>query len=248
MNLIEKLKKIEKIFTEISSKRPLSTGEINELKKSLKVEFTYNSNAIEGSTLTRGETKLVIEDGLTIAGKTIREINETLNHNDLFEILYKAVKEKIQINEKFIFNIHKAVLKNIDDENAGVYRKIQVYISGEKQLPPKPTSIQKQMQDLLSWFEQEKNKISPTELAAKFHYKFVKIHPFIDGNGRTVRILINIILMQKNYPLIIIPNIRRAEYISTLNSKSSEENFLEFFADTVYENLKDYLRMISPDT
>ncbi len=246
MKFSEILKKIEKLLVKINSLRPLSHGELLELQKSLKVEFTYNSNAIEGNTLTRGETKLVIEDGLTIAGKTIREINETLNHNKLFEILYSAVGEKTALDEKLVCKIHKFVLKNIDNENAGIYRKIQVYISGDEKMPPTPAQISKEMVKLFVWFNENKNKISPVELAGKFHYKFVKIHPFIDGNGRTVRILMNIILMQNAFPMIIIPAVRRGEYISTLNSSSPKSDFLSFFADIIYENLKDYLRMINP--
>ncbi len=247
MKYADLLEKINQILKEISAHRPLSKGEFTELQKSLKVEFTYNSNAIEGNTLTRSETKLVIEDGLTIAGKTIREINETLNHNELFEILYSAVEEKISLDENLILKIHKFVLKNIDDENAGVYRKIQVYISGDEKIPTPPNKIPEEMNELLEWLKKNENKADPVILAAEFHYRFVKIHPFIDGNGRTVRILTNVILMQQEFPLVIIPMVRRADYISSLNSAIPKSKFLEFFADVVHENLKDYLRMISPD-
>ncbi len=240
------LREIAENLEKIKSRRPLTKGEILELQKSFKVEFTYNSNAIEGNTLSRGETKLVLEDGLTVAGKTIREINEVLNHNQLFELLYKVVSDKKDLNEELVLNIHKFVLKNIDDENAGVYRKIQVFISGDEKKPTAPADIHTEMEKLFQWYEEQKNKLDPVLLAAKFHYKFVKIHPFIDGNGRTVRLLINIILMQKDYPLIIIPAVRRAEYISSLNSTMSKEKFIHFFSDVVLQNLKDYLRMIEP--
>lgn len=241
------LQKIDRLLEEIKKHRPLSQGEILELQKSLKVEFTYNSNALEGNTLTRGETKLVIEDGLTIAGKTIREINETLNHNELFEILYATVKEKTPLDEAFILKVHKFVLKNIDDENAGMYRKIQVYISGDEKMPTAPSEIHLAMEDLLKWFNTHKDKIAPVLLAAEFHYRFVKIHPFIDGNGRTVRILMNVVLMQQGFPLVIIPMVRRTEYISSLNSVAPKSKFITFFLDVGHENLKDYLRMISPE-
>lgn len=246
MKLAETLEKINQLLSKIASRRPLSQGELEALRKALAVEFTYNSNAIEGSTLTRGETKLVIEDGLTVAGKTIREINETLNHKQLFECLYTAVDQRSRINADLVLQIHKFVLKNIDDENAGKYRKIQVYISGDEKEPPVPEQINQKMQDLFTWFEENNDKLHPAELAAEFHYRFVKIHPFVDGNGRTIRILMNIILMQKEFPLVIIPNVRRAEYISSLNSAAPKAQFLAFFADVVHENLKDYLRMIAP--
>ena len=139
------------------------------------------------------------------------------------------------------------ILKNIDDENAWVYRKIQVMISWEEKNPVEPNKINEEMKDLISWFIKNKNKLNPVVLAWEFHYRFVKIHPFIDWNWRTIRILINLILMKKWFPLIIIYFVRRAEYISTLNSKLTKNDFLLFFWDIVNENLKDYFRMIDSE-
>lgn len=248
MKTIKKLlSEIDKTLLKIKSQRPLSKGELAELKKTLKVEFTYNSNSIEGNTLTLGETKLILEDGLTVGGKSIREINETLNHNKIFDFLYLWLQENKPLDEKTVFKIHQFVLKNIDDENAGKYRKIQVRISGEEESLPLPSEIKPEMDKLFHWFESQKSVLHPVDLAANFHYRFVKIHPFVDGNGRTVRVLMNLILMRFGYPMIIIPTVRRMEYIQTLNSRSSKEKFTEFFCDIVLQNLKDYLRMIDPE-
>lgn len=136
------------------------------------------------------------------------------------------------------------MMKHIDDDSAGVYRRIQNYISGEDSHPPKAKEVPGLMQDLCIWYNTEKNTSHPALLAAEFHYKFVKIHPFLDGNGRTIRLLINMILMKHAYPMIIIPPVRRHEYIQTLHSSSLKESFIEFFLDVVDVNIEDYLRMI----
>lgn len=238
------LAEIDALLAEIQSKRPLNEGELQELRKSLKVDFTYNSNAIEGNTLTRGETKIVLEEGLTIDGKPLREIHETVNHNAIFDWLFTLIDAKEDLSEQLILQLHQFVLKNIDDENAGRYRQIQVSISGEESLPPSADEVPELMADLIQWYQQEKDTMHPALFAAVLHEKFVDIHPFIDGNGRTVRILINIHLMQRGYPLVIIPVSRRADYLKSLHSSASEGSFTQFFLEVVRENLKDYRRMV----
>ncbi len=243
-SLEEILIEIAQLQEKIKNMRPLNKGELLEMKKTLQVEFTHHSNAIEGSTLTLGETRLVLEDGLTIGGKTIREIQETLNHKKLFSFLYNFIDSGKSLEEKDILEVHKYVLANIDDENAGLYRKIQVHISGEEALPPKSKDLEKLMKDFIDKYKNIDSENVVIQVA-NFHYDFVKIHPFIDGNGRTIRILMNIFLMKSGFPLVIIPKIRRMEYIQSLNSQSSQENFVHFFADIILQNMKDYLRMIA---
>ncbi len=238
------LPKIHELFNKIQKRKPLSMGEKNELQKSLLVEFTYNSNAIEGNTLTRSETKIILEDGLTIGGKTIKEIDEAKNHKQCFKYLEKFLEKKQKIKEEDILKLHSFILQSIDEENAGKYRSVQVYISGDRELPPKASEIKNEIQQFFKWYNSVEKNMDPVLLAAKFHYKLVKIHPFIDGNGRLVRLCINLILMQKGFPMIIIPNIRRAEYIKSLNSENNYSDFEEFFADIVLVNLQDYWRMI----
>jgi len=135
-------------------------------------------------------------------------------------------------------------LKSIDDENAGKYRSIQVLISGDETLPPNAQNIPEEIKNLFNWYNSQKNILHPVDLAGEFHYRLVKIHPFIDGNGRIARLCINIILLQKSFPMIIIPLVRRAEYISSLHSTASFSDFQNFFRDIVLVNLKDYWRMI----
>ena len=242
--MLNTLKKIDLNLEKIKNNRPLNKTELNELKKSLWVYFTYNSNAIEWSTITLWETKIILEDWLTIWGKTLKGVSEVQNHKWVLNFLYSFLNSNGEITEDLIKKVHLLILKNIDDENAWVYRKIQVMISWEEKNPTEPNKIKEEMKNLIIWFNENKDNMNPVLLAWEFHYRFVKIHPFIDWNWRTIRILINLILMRKWFPLIIIYSVRRAEYITSLNSKFTQNNFLKFFADIVNENLKDYLRMI----
>jgi Fic family protein len=247
ISLSDTLQKIDALKVRLDAKRPLNTGELTELKKTLKVDFTYNSNAIEGNTLTHGETKIVLEEGLTIAGKTVREITEATNHHAMFDWLWSMIDQSAEITEENILALHALVLNGIDEENAGRYRDIQVRISGDEAPLPPASNVHLLMQELLQWCVENKESLHRVQLAAEFHYRFVKIHPFVDGNGRTVRILMNVLLMQKGYPLTTIPVIRRADYISVLHSTKTQEDFLNFFVSVAYENMKDYLRMIDPE-
>ena len=242
-SLTELLQDIDTLLSEIQAHRPLSQAELWELRKSLWVAFTHHSTAIEGNTLTLGETKLVLEDGLTIWGKTLREIHEVSNHHVLLEMLYDFLQHTQDIDEVYICRIHKEVMKHLDD-TGGEYRKLQIALSWDELLPPKASEVPEKMKDFLDWYNKQKDTLHPVLLAWEFHYRFVKIHPFLDGNGRTIRLIFNMILMKQGYPMIILPKIRRAEYISTLHSSSSLQDFLQFFADIVVVNLQDYLRMI----
>jgi len=248
LELKEKLiKKIDYNLDIVRNLRPLSEIELKELKKSLWVIFTYSSNAIEWNTLTLWETKLILEDLLTIWWKTLREIDEASNHRWLLNFLYEYLEWDIVFDTNLIKKVHYLVLKNIDDENAWEYRKIGCYISWDEKIPPKAGELDLLMNELITWYDINLNKKHPSLFTSEFHYKFVKIHPFIDWNGRTIRILLNMILMKKGYPMIIIPPVRRWEYIWSLNSNSSSENFILFMLDVINVNIEDYLRMINID-
>lgn len=236
--------KIRKLKKKIDKMRPLSKSEVVELRKWYNVTYTFHSNAIEGNSLSLAETKIIVEDGLTVGGHPLREILEAKNHKLLIDELMKVVQKEQEINEQLLFRLHKILIKGIDDENAGKYRKVQVYITGEEKLPPPAVKVSKLMDVFFSWYNKNKNKIEAVDLAAKAHYRFVKIHPFIDGNGRIARVLSNLILMQAGYPLVIIPVIRRADYINSLKSGKKEKVFIDFFLEIVLENIKDYLRMV----
>jgi Fic family protein len=235
---------IRKLKKKIDALRPLTKSELAELHKWYAVTYTYHSNALEGNTLTLGETKLVVEDGITVGGHPLREILEAKNHKEVIEDIIALVQKKQPITEAVIKKLHKVLIKEIDNETAGKYRKIQVYISGEEVLPPPSNKVTALMKEFWTWFESQ-TKIDPVLFAAKAHYRFVKIHPFTDGNGRIARILSNLILMRAGYPLVIIPVVTRAHYLSSLHSTKKEKDFIAFFQDIVLENMKDYLRMVA---
>ncbi|MDP4007665.1 MAG: Fic family protein [Candidatus Peregrinibacteria bacterium] len=241
MTIQEYLNKIRELKIELDKKRPLNEGELRELRKWYDVTYTYNSNAIEGNSLTLAETKVVIEDGITIGGKPLREIYEVKNHKEVLERMFDFVKGQGEIEEGVILNFHKVLLNDIDTENAGIYRNVQVYISGSEDILPPAKEVPSLMRQLYSWYEESKN-LNPCLLAAKFHYKFVKIHPFIDGNGRMARLLMNLILVKNGFPPVIVPVVRRLEYIRSI--QNGEEAFDEFTMSVIVEGLKDYLRMV----
>jgi Fic family protein len=237
------LSSIDALIWTLRGMRPLSAWELKELEKSLKVMEVYHSNAIEWNTLTLGETRLIVEDGLTIGGKPLREIHEAEN---LAKALESILSGERDFSEKTVQELHALIMRNIDEENAGKYRKIQVYISGDEMKPTEAKRVPELMKSLFLSFEKGKTRVHPVLQSARFHYQFVKIHPFVDGNGRTARLLSNLILLSHGYPMTIIPIIRRAEYISSLHSLTgSEEIFAQFYADIVHENLKDYMKMIA---
>lgn len=242
MNKKEILKKIEENKKKLDLKRPLSDGEIKAIRKWFDVSYTYHSNAIEGNTLTLGETRMILEDGLTVGGKQVKEILEAKNHKEALNLLFEIVKGKEYFSEKIICDLHKKLLLDIDDENAGCYRQIQVYITGSEELPPAVKKVPGLMKEFIKWHNDSKDKIDVLELAILVHYKLVKIHPFIDGNGRVARLLLNLILLRLGYPPVIVPIIKRQEYIKAIQKGESE--FVVFMLNIININLEDYLRMV----
>lgn len=240
----ELLNKINQLKKEIDTLRPLNKGELQELKKWYETTYTYHTNALEGNSLTLAETKIVLEEGLTIEGKPLRDILEATNHKEALNLLFSLVEKKTKLTEECIFKLHKIFLDKLDSVNAGVYRKIQVYISGEEEKLPQATEVPFLMKNLLEWYEEKSAALHPTILSAEFHYRFVKIHPFIDGNGRIARLVSNLILLQNGYPLVIIPILRRREYITALKSTNTKEDFVNFYLTSVVDNMRDYLRMV----
>jgi Fic family protein len=240
------IKRIKELKKRLDNCRPLEQEELEGLRKWYLVESTYNSNSIEGNTMTLSETKVIIEDGLTVGGHSIREILEVVNHKEASEKLADIVRLKTKLSEDLICDLHRILIKGIDDKNAGCYRQIQVFISGETKTPPLAVQVSELMCNLLDWYHENKN-MDPVLLAGELHYRFVKIHPFVDGNGRIVRLLVNLILMQNEYPMVIIPVIKRNEYMDSLHSSASQEKFTDFFIETVYLSIRDYLAMISCD-
>ena len=232
----------------LDNKRPLSREVLTNLKKYFDVEFTYNSNAIEGNTLTITETKVILEDGLTIGGgKSLREHLEVLNHKEAIDYIQDVVSKEFDLSERVIRDLHHIILKSIDNPNSGVYRKANVLISGSMHRPPEYFLVEDKMRELLDWYDENKETMHPVKLAALFHFKYVYIHPFIDGNGRSARLLMNLILLRNGYPLTVIRNTDRVDYMSALEKASTTGNtddFVEFIAQAVDRSFDTYLYLI----
>jgi len=240
------LKSIEGKKRELDSFRPFSAEIVRKLEEQFIVEWTYNSNAIEGNTLTLKETELVINRGLTIGRKSLSEHFEAINHKEGIQYLYNFVKKKKELSEDTILALHKIILKNIDDSEAGHYRTSNVMITGAIHIPPSAVKIKKLMNEFFEWYYKNKKKMSIAELAAWAHYKFVHIHPFIDGNGRTARLLMNLILIQNGYPPAVILNVDRQKYYRALKDADREKynGFMNFIGRSIERSLLIYLNAL----
>lgn len=234
---------------ELQNSRPLSPTTVTKLRERFMLEMTYNSNAIEGNTLTLKETYLVISEGITIKGKSLKEHLEAKNHQEALEFIFEQVEHdsKHTISEHLIRELQSLVIGNIDRIIAGVYRDVEVAITASSHQPPLATEVPSHMSDLITWFRKEQGKLDPIELAAILHHKLVNIHPFADGNGRTARLLMNIILLQVGYPLVIILKNDRKKYYETLSQADSGYMgpFITFIARAVERSLDLYLATIT---
>ncbi|WP_100334119.1 Fic family protein [Bacillus alkalisoli] len=231
----------------LDANRPLPKYTVKSLREKLLLEWTYNTNAIEGNTLTINETKVVLE-GITVGGKTLREHLEVINHRDAITYVEEIVQKGEPLSEWQIKNIHRLVLKGIDDEYAGVYRDQQVFISGANHIPPTPILIKEEMEELMEWYGLEKTKIMhPVTRGAMLHAKFVGIHPFIDGNGRTSRLLLNLELMKNGFPPIVIKVQNRLAYYEALDKAHTQneyDDFIQLVETEVEDSLDLYLSAI----
>ena len=240
------LDEIDVLKTKLDSFRKFDSFRIAQ---ALELEYTFESNRIEGNTMTLRETDLVINEGLTISGKSMREHLEVINHHEAIAYIKDLMQKNMPINERELLTVHNLILRGIHPEDAGHYRKVQVMIQGSSHKPPQPFLVTKEMEDFFSWYETNKSSLHPIVLAAEIHERLVTIHPFIDGNGRTSRLVMNLILLQHGY---IIANIKgdydsRMHYYRTLETaqtKNNKEDFLLFIAQIEKESLERYLTII----
>ncbi|MGW1455724.1 Fic family protein [Salegentibacter agarivorans] len=198
--------------------RPLPNIALKKMKEVLSIEWTYNSNSIEGNTLTLRETQMVLQEGITVKGKSLREHFEAKNHETALDYLYTLVKPGYQLNGKDILKLHELVLRSIEDDFAGRLRNSGVRIAGANFVPPNAQKVSGLFDDLVNFVNENKQQLNVIELAIVFHHKFVWIHPFFDGNGRTVRLAMNLILMNAGFPPAIILRNDRKKYYAALNA------------------------------
>ena len=226
---------LEKEKKELNEVKKRCRGLLKETQKNryetFLAQFTYDSNAIEGNTLTLQETSFVLFEKRTPKGKSLREINEVLNHKEAFDYILNYKKDITKemmcfIQRKIVNNTLKEELK----EQLGIYRKVQVFIRGAQFIPPSPKEVSKEMKSLLQWYSTNKKKLHPLILAAYFHVAFESIHPFVDGNGRTGRLLLNFTLHKQKFPMINIPNKNKLEYYKCLEKgrKGNLRPFVKF--------------------
>lgn len=228
----------------IAALRPFPKETLKSLRDYYRVGLTYTSNALEGNSLTESETKVVIEDGLTIGGKPLRDVYEATGHAKAYDFLFRLTK-KAPITLEDILKIHSLFYSPIDKANAGVWRKVRVFISGSHRVLPAPEKVAELMATFVKWMAENEGKMHPIEFAALAHQKFVYIHPFVDGNGRVARLLMNLMLMRTGWSLAIIPPICRHEYIVTLGKAGRQPApFVRFIRDRVCETQKELLRLM----
>ncbi|MCM3337967.1 MULTISPECIES: Fic family protein [unclassified Paenibacillus] len=230
----------------LDQKRPLPPNTLHSIREHLIVNWTYHSNAIEGNTLTLSETKVALE-GITIGGKKIQEHLEAINHKDAILYVEEIVQKQEPLSEWQIKSIHRLILKGIDDEHAGAYRKENVLISGAEHLPPEAVQVPVQMEEFIKWYGNEGQKQHPVVRAALIHSDFVKIHPFIDGNGRTARLLLNFELMKNGYPPIVIEKDMRAEYYASLDeahTTGNNDKFISLVTRILDRTFDFYLKLV----
>jgi len=217
--------------------------------QALELEYTFESNRIEGNTLTLRETDLVINEGLTVSGKSLREHLEAINHKDAIGYMKEMASTKNELNEREVLSIHNLILRGIYPEDAGRYRNVQVMIKGSAHTPPQPLLVPEQMESYFDWYRENSQKLHPVVLAAEMHERLVTVHPFIDGNGRTARLVMNLILLRFGY---VIANIKgdsesRMSYYTALESVQTgktSDAFQLFTAQVEKESLERYLSII----
>lgn len=242
------LAEIEQKRDRLNAMRPLTPGEVKRLQEEFMVEFTYNSNAIEGNTLTLKETAMVL-DGMTIDQKPLKDHLEAVGHRDAFLYIQDIAKQELPLSEFVIKNIHSLVLMN-QPEDKGIYRKIPARIMGAYTEPVQPYLIEPKMTELLAANEERKITMSVIERIARFHLEFEGIHPFIDGNGRTGRLIMNLDLIRNGYPAINVKFADRKKYYDAFDTyyrDGNAEAMTDLIAEYVNERLDEYLEILTEE-
>ncbi len=245
---VSKTKRIQAKKVRLDAFRPFPNSILQRLHEDIALEWTYNSNAIEGNTLSLNETKVVLQHGLTVGGKTLREHFETINHKKAIDWLTARVNQDFQLSVKDILHLHYLVMSGIADEYAGTIRTGRVRITGANFIPPNPLKVPGLLDELIEWVNENPLNLNIVERISVFHHRFVWIHPFFDGNGRTARLVMNLLLMKWGYPPVIVLKVDRMKYYRALedaNSFQYSKLFLLIFQG-LEQSLDRYLNAIEP--
>lgn len=240
---MEILKKIDLFQSEINALRPFEGEMLGQIQDYYRVGLTWTSNALEGNSLTESETKVLLEDGLTVGGKPLRDVFEAVDHAKAYDFMFSLLKER-RMDEQAVLKMHELFYQNIESGYAGQYRDIRVIITGSRYPVAAPEEIPEKMGQLFEWIRKERERYHPVEFAAKLYKRFVFIHPFKDGNGRVARLLMNLALIQEGYLPAIVPPVLRLDYVSLLEREHrDDQGFIEFIAEREFEAQKEILRL-----
>jgi Fic family protein len=247
MDLIKQiLHKIDQNQERINNNRPLGQSKVKDLKNYFKIGLTYSSNAIEGNTLTESETKVIIEDGITIGGKPLKDHLDAIGHARAFDHLWKLAKNP-DITENDIKELHKICFQPKDGIAAGEYRQMDVLITGSHHNDKlsRHEDVPDHMNDFVQKLPKKRAQLHPVEYAATLHRDFIYIHPFEDGNGRTARLIMNHALLSTGYPPVIISPAFKHEYIQALEKSHTNSNsFINYIAEQTLQAQRDYIRLL----
>lgn len=238
--------RVDELKNELKKMRPLTQTELQRLREEYIISNTYNSNAIEGNSLTLHETALILQEGITIAEKPVKEHLEAIGHKDAFEYVVELADKDRPLDERIIKEIHSLVLMN-DAQNRGIYRRIPVTILGSVHEPPQPYLVPVQMEALIAYYEKAKTEKHIIEAISELHLKFEGIHPFIDGNGRTGRLILNLELIKSGYLPVNIKFSDRRKYYGCFDSYSetgTPDEFTELIINYEKEELERYISML----
>lgn len=230
----------------INAIRPFEGEMLKQIRDYYRIGLTYSSNALEGNSLTELETKVLLEDGLTVGGKPLRDTFEALGHAEAYDFMFSLLGER-RVTIEDIKTFHRLFYKSIDESNAGVWRDVIIIVTGSDYAFPVPAELDGLMVGLERWIDAKRGSMHPVRFAAMLHLKFVTIHPFVDGNGRVARLLMNTALIQDGYMFAVVPPILRTDYLAAIRGyqqKSNAEMFCDFITERVLESQKDMMRML----
>lgn len=249
--LPEALAQLDELKKCLDGFRPFEAAQLEKLQEAWDTEYTYESNRIEGNTLTLRETSLVINDGITVGGKSMREHLEAINHRDALRLMRDISENSSNIDAKIVLQLHRLILRTLNDKNAGFYRQERVGVSGSQRIFPNPVKVPYLMDELFNEFEKDSEITHPVILAAKLHHRIVYIHPFVDGNGRTARLMQNLVLLRNGF---VIANIKggdadKSNYYNAIQEADNGNyaNLYRIIVDTERQALFSHLMMMSGD-
>ncbi|OGH19509.1 MAG: hypothetical protein A3F31_05595 [Candidatus Levybacteria bacterium RIFCSPHIGHO2_12_FULL_38_12] len=243
------LKQLQSKKEKIDIHKSLTSELLKNLEEWFRIELTYTSNAIEGNTLTKQETALIVEKGITVEGKSLTEHQEAINHAQAFDYIKTlVVKKREELSQGDVLDIHRIILNKTDDVNKGKYRTVVVRLKGSETILPNALKVPMLMEEFITQLQTDLS--NPIKVAMDAHFKLVSIHPFIDGNGRTARLLMNLLLMQTGYPPAIIRKEDRSAYINSLEkgqTKGNLEDYYSLILKAIDRSLDVYLEAIEPE-